>query len=98
MDPECVGCGRDAEKALKIGNEKIFLCDDCASTVLVDAARMLETEGVALAIKFKGTEEGVIIGKNKCKRCGHKWAQRKLEKPRICPKCKSPYWDKERHE
>ena len=31
-----------------------------------------------------------------CKRCNHKWIPRKSEKPIICPKCKSPYWDKER--
>ena len=30
-----------------------------------------------------------------CKRCGHTWIPRK-EKPITCPKCRSPYWDKER--
>ena len=31
----------------------------------------------------------------KCKRCGHEWAPRnKKETPIICPKCKSPYWNK----
>jgi len=39
-----------------------------------------------------------------CERCGHNWLPRvsldKLrngnidEKPIICPKCKSPYWDR----
>lgn len=28
-------------------------------------------------------------------RCGHEWlARNKNEKPRVCPKCKSPNWDK----
>jgi len=28
-------------------------------------------------------------------RCGHEWLPReKGEKPRVCPKCKSPNWDK----
>jgi len=31
----------------------------------------------------------------KCLRCKHKWAS-KQEKPTICPKCKTPYWDRER--
>jgi DNA-directed RNA polymerase subunit RPC12/RpoP len=33
-----------------------------------------------------------------CSRCGHKWIPRtKTEtEPTICPKCKSPYWDKPR--
>ncbi len=30
-----------------------------------------------------------------CKRCDHDWASR-LDKPMICPKCKSPYWDKDK--
>jgi predicted Zn-ribbon and HTH transcriptional regulator len=36
----------------------------------------------------------ILICGNKCYRCGHEWTQREEEKPRICPKCKSPYWDK----
>jgi RNA polymerase subunit RPABC4/transcription elongation factor Spt4 len=28
-----------------------------------------------------------------CKRCGHKWVPRTSEVT-ICPKCKSPYWNK----
>ena len=30
-----------------------------------------------------------------CSRCGHTWAPQNLpgERPRVCPKCKSPYWD-----
>jgi len=30
-----------------------------------------------------------------CKRCGHDWASRQV-RPTICPKCKSPYWDKDK--
>jgi len=30
----------------------------------------------------------------KCERCEHKWIPRDVkEKPKVCPKCKSPYWD-----
>lgn len=35
------------------------------------------------------------VEKFQCKRCLHSWAPRK-EEVRICPKCKSAYWDKER--
>ena len=32
-----------------------------------------------------------------CNRCKNEWAPRKKGfKPVSCPKCKSPYWDKER--
>jgi uncharacterized OB-fold protein len=30
-----------------------------------------------------------------CNRCGHKWIPR-VENPRWCSKCRSPYWNKER--
>lgn len=30
-----------------------------------------------------------------CKRCGYQWLPRnKSKKPKTCPKCKSPYWQK----
>lgn len=31
-----------------------------------------------------------------CLRCNHNWFSRVKRYPRICPKCKSPYWDKPR--
>ncbi|GAG32613.1 unnamed protein product [marine sediment metagenome] len=95
MVRKCI-CGKDAEKSLNIGDKKICLCDNCASTVLIDVAKQLEEKGKTTIIKFEGTDRGVIIGKNTCKRCRHSWTQRTLEKPTICPKCKSPYWNKPR--
>ena len=32
----------------------------------------------------------------RCARCGHEWVPRKDEQPRVCPRCKSPFWDRER--
>lgn len=32
-----------------------------------------------------------------CERCNHQWAPRgKVHEPRVCPKCKSPYWNRPR--
>jgi len=33
-----------------------------------------------------------------CERCGHEWIPRKENAPlpTVCPKCKSPYWNKPR--
>lgn len=31
-----------------------------------------------------------------CKRCGHQWKRRRVSLPVACPKCHSPYWDKDR--
>ncbi|HDY67452.1 MAG TPA: hypothetical protein ENH85_06660 [Candidatus Scalindua sp.] len=39
--------------------------------------------------KIKITLEGY-----RCERCEHEWIPRTKEYPIICPKCKSPYWDK----
>jgi len=35
---------------------------------------------------------------HKCLRCTHQWVPRKSTKgdPKVCPKCKSPYWNKVR--
>jgi hypothetical protein len=33
----------------------------------------------------------------RCERCGHEWAPREpQEAPTVCPKCKSPYWNRPR--
>jgi len=32
-----------------------------------------------------------------CKRCGHTWIPKK-EEVRICPKCKSAWWDTEKED
>lgn len=32
----------------------------------------------------------------RCERCGHEWLPREDKPPRVCPHCKSPYWDKPR--
>jgi DNA-directed RNA polymerase subunit RPC12/RpoP len=30
----------------------------------------------------------------RCERCKHEWVPReKDQEPRVCPKCKSPYWN-----
>ena len=32
-----------------------------------------------------------------CERCTHEWIPKSQKKePNVCPKCKSPYWDKPR--
>jgi predicted Zn-ribbon and HTH transcriptional regulator len=37
----------------------------------------------------------VVAVKLKCRRCGHAWRPRQKE-VRMCPKCKTPWWDKRR--
>ena len=38
----------------------------------------------------------ITIDGYSCERCGHKWIPRTKSYPRVCPDCKSPYWDKAR--
>jgi hypothetical protein len=35
----------------------------------------------------------VELPKCKCQRCGNTWYLRSPQKPRVCPSCKSPYWE-----
>lgn len=39
-----------------------------------------------------------MSGWNRCLRCEHEWLGRGQKKPVQCPRCKSPYWDKERRD
>ena len=36
------------------------------------------------------------IPKRTCKRCGHTWLLKREQEPTVCPKCKSPYWNKDK--
>ncbi len=35
----------------------------------------------------------VLLEGYRC-RCGHEWLIRGVDAPRVCPKCKSPNWDR----
>jgi len=39
--------------------------------------------------KIKITMDGY-----KCDRCGHEWVKRGEEEPTVCPKCKTPYYNR----
>ena len=39
----------------------------------------------------------IVLKGYQCERCAHKWVPRaEGDYPKVCPKCKSPYWDKPR--
>lgn len=38
----------------------------------------------------------IVLPELKCLRCGTTWNPRTTTKPKNCPNCKSPYWDKPR--
>ena len=42
-------------------------------------------------------EVNITVKGYKCERCNYQWIPRKAaEHPKVCPRCKSPYWDKPR--
>jgi hypothetical protein len=67
------------------------------STASRQAAEPLPADQMGIPIGY--AHEGVIgvvylVG---CRcRCGHEWFPRRAEKPRVCPECKSPNWDRPR--
>lgn len=46
----------------------------------------------------KETRENNVIIIHVCKRCNWNWPQRGSNDPKVCPKCRSPYWNTERKE
>lgn len=42
------------------------------------------------------TRCGAAVRMLRCTRCGYEWFPRGRGMPRVCSKCHSPYWNKER--
>ena len=41
----------------------------------------------------------IMLKGYQCERCRHKWVPRnESDFPTVCPKCKSPYWNKPKKE
>lgn len=57
---------------------------------------------VTASVYFHTTEPGYItvevsrLNRLTCTRCGHTWIPNRDQPPKVCPKCKSPYWDRPR--
>jgi hypothetical protein len=48
---------------------------------------------------FKEVEQmhEIKVSGFRCSRCKHEWVPNSPDKkPKVCPRCKSPYWDRER--
>ncbi len=48
-----------------------------------------------------GGEAGanVLIKGHRCYRCDHEWRPNSLDElPKVCPACKSPYWDRPKNQ
>jgi len=50
-----------------------------------------------VGMKKEGFGANVLVVGHRCWRCSHEWlSYDKNNIPKVCPKCKSPYWDRER--
>ena len=79
-----------SEETTKDGAGSAIVIDDTVVTGAVAVAG----EDVVNAGDPANTDEISII-QLECKRCYWTWYPRKPVRPRVCPKCKSPYWDRD---
>jgi predicted Zn-ribbon and HTH transcriptional regulator len=57
--------------------------------------QMVNEDAMKRTAKAEEPEIGLVLLPGCRCRCGHEWLPReKGEKPRVCPKCKSPNWDR----
>lgn len=47
------------------------------------------------ALRKNMSKKETLVYACRCERCGHEWITRTKEIPIVCPKCKSPYWDRQ---
>jgi len=65
----------------------VLFCEECMKNFMMKKER------------FDGTCPmcGTFVRTMRCSRCGHAWIPRTWSPlPRVCPKCKSKYWNRER--
>lgn len=66
-----------------------------ASRQAVAASHPTDQVGPTIGYAHEGAIGVVYLVGCRC-RCGHEWFPRGAEKPRVCPVCKSPNWDRPR--
>lgn len=59
---------------------------------------MEDKDSVIKSNKEENPMGNILIQGYRCERCDHRWAPRKnengdYERPRVCPRCKSAWWD-----
>ena len=62
----------------------------------MSVSERLAHEPALLRVLGSGSETPKTLQRQTCQRCGKTWWPRQSTKPARCPRCKSPYWDKQR--
>jgi DNA-directed RNA polymerase subunit RPC12/RpoP len=57
---------------------------------------LVKEEVKELEIPPPAPKPKATVKKLSCKRCSHQWTSRSKKPPVQCPKCHSPYWNRER--
>lgn len=79
--------------------ERATVCPNCKSPYWHRPRRHATTKdaGAEPAGDEFRSGSNVLIRGHRCHRCKHAWRPRNLkELPRVCPNCKSVYWDEEK--
>ena len=83
LHPTCPNCRRKTKINLEFNAD------------IIDSKPKVELHGDD---NTKSPDASNSIKINKCLRCRHHWVQRNVEIPRICPFCKSAYWNVQKKE
>ena len=78
-----------SDKEKYVISEKVV--QDLCKKLKFDEKKLLELM-VKTGLRLSDLELTVL----ECNRCKHKWHPKTNKKPKVCPECKSPYWDKPR--
>src|SRR5690242_18527992 len=62
----------------------------------MSVSKRLKDEAALLRVLGSESETPKTLQRQICQRCGKTWWPRQSTKPARCPRCKSPYWDKQR--
>ena len=79
----------EKEKRRTTGRERIYWCSGCHAYYRCDES---DYTGTCPACNVWNSQ-------HRCSRCGHEWRSNLAfygRTSRVCPKCKSPYWNRER--
>lgn len=88
--PECLATRPDEQ----VATEWTALADDAEAGRLTGYSPATQA---AIARVARATAQ-TLLPTYTCSRCNHTWHPRTDNRPEVCPKCKSPYWDRPRIE
>jgi predicted Zn-ribbon and HTH transcriptional regulator len=96
---ECEDCGSTSDRKLHGHHEDydkpldvVWLCHPCHRRrhSYIMSGLKIKSAGAEVRKDINGVP---VIVKRKCLRCAYAWFPKKPQPPRVCPSCKSAWWD-----